>query len=187
MGVSGRGFGRRPLPTFLPSRCSLQHRLGCLAGATTPPSRSKPLSSVCGVSIPKSFETAPTSWARWSANWSCAEAGVVVRRCSEGMHTLSVSHDCSARRRMRHASVHSSFIRIGQDEAWVVDYSRCAKVRLWRRDSLLPSLSRHCQGSGSTLDMDMFRPGDAATLYRTVSPSTRFQCVAHSDLSASSL
>jgi hypothetical protein len=32
--------------------------------------------------------------------------------------------------------------------------------------------------------MDMFRPGDAATLYRAVSASTRFQCVAHSELDA---
>ena len=179
--MSGCGFGRRPSPTFLPSRCSLQHRLGCSAGATTLPSRSRPLSSVCGASIRTSFETVRTSWESWRAKWSYVEAGVVVRRCSEGTHTLSASHDCSARRRMQHASVRSSFIRIGQGGAWVVDCSRCAKVRPWRPDSLPPSLSRHCQGSGSTLDTDMFRPGDEATFYRAVSGSTRFQCVARSD------
>jgi hypothetical protein len=110
-----------------------------------------------------------------------------VPRCSEAMRILSVSHDCSARRQRRRGSVHSSFIRSGQGGAWVVEYWRCAKVRRGLRDSLPLSSSQHCRGSGSMLDMDMFRLVDAATLCPEASASTLFQCTARYDSQAPGL
>ena len=77
-------------------------------------------SLVYGVWIPRSFETGYTSQEEWTTNWSFAEAGVVVPRCSEAMRTTSVSHDCSTRERRRRGSARSSFIRSGPGEAWAV-------------------------------------------------------------------
>jgi hypothetical protein len=175
------GSGRRRLPTFRPSGRSLRHPLEYSGRATTPASRSRRLSLVCGVWIARSFETGPTSWEQWTTNWCFAEAGVVVPRCSEAMRTTSVSHDCSTRQRRRRGSARSSFIRIGQGEAWAVASSRCANARRGPRDLLSPSLSRHCPESGSMLGMGMLRLGDAATFCPEASASTLFQCAGRSD------
>ncbi len=175
------GSGGRHLPTFRPSGRSLRHPREYSARATTLASRSRRLSLVYGVWIPRSFEMGPTSWERWTTNWFFAEAGVFVPRCSEAMRTSSVSHDCSTRAQRRRGSARSSFIRTGQGEAWAVASSHCANVRRGPRDLLSPSLSRHCPESGSTLGTGMLRLGDAATRCPEASASTLFRCAKRSD------
>ena len=180
--------GRRRLPTCLPSRCSLRHPREYSAGVTTLPSRLRRLFSVYGDVDTEIIRDGTYFVGEWRTNWSFAEAGVVVPRCSEGMRMtqresrlLEPADRGGADPRVLRSS------ELGKARLGSVDCSRCANVRRGPRDLLPLSSSRHCPESGSMLDMDMCRPGDAATLCPETSASTLFQCAERSDAQAPGL